>query len=97
MTGIDSVAAALLASRLDSLLTGTVSAPAGGGATSQVGTPGTGTASTPSAGSPPAAPPASTQTALSDVGRVLDAISRAGGDSTPAIAGRVPLLADPTV
>ncbi|MCA7981471.1 flagellar hook-length control protein FliK [Burkholderia cepacia] len=97
MTGIDSVAAALLASRLDSLLTGTVSAPAGGGATSQVGTPGAGTASTPSAGSPPAAPPASTQTALSDVGRVLDAISRAGGDSTPAIAGRVPLLADPTV
>ncbi|WP_423371775.1 flagellar hook-length control protein FliK [Burkholderia sp. LMG 32019] len=97
MTGIDSVAAALLASRLDSLLTGTVSAPAGGGATSQVGTPGTGAPSSPSAGSPPAAPPASTQTALSDVGRVLDAISRAGGDSTPAIAGRVPLLADPTV
>ncbi|MCA8003042.1 flagellar hook-length control protein FliK [Burkholderia metallica] len=97
MTGIDSVAAALLASRLDSLLTGTVSAPAGGGATSQVGTPGTGASSTPSAGSPPAAPPASTQTALSDVGRVLDAISRAGGDTTPAIAGRVPLLADPTV
>ncbi|WP_423393224.1 flagellar hook-length control protein FliK [Burkholderia sp. LMG 21824] len=97
MTGIDPVAAALLASRLDSLLTGTVSAPAGGGATSQVGTPGTGAPSTPPAGSPPAAPPASTQTALSDVGRVLDAISRAGGDSTPAIAGRAPLLADPTV
>ncbi|CAB3760080.1 flagellar hook-length control protein FliK [Burkholderia puraquae] len=97
MTGIDSVAAALLASRLDSLLSGTVSAPAGGAATSQVGTPGTGASSTPSAGSPPAAPPASTQTALSDVGRVLDAISRAGGDSTPAIAGRAPLLADPTV
>jgi hypothetical protein len=97
MTGIDSVAAALLASRLDSLLTGTVSAPAGGGATSQVGTPGAGASSTPSAGSPPAAPPASTQTALSDVGRVLDAISRAGGDSTPGIAGRAPLLADPTV
>ncbi|KER69353.1 ribonuclease E [Burkholderia cepacia] len=97
MTGIDSVAAALLASRLDSLLTGTVSAPAGGGATAQVGTPGAGASSSPAAGSPPAAPPASTQTALSDVGRVLDAISRAGGDSTPALAGRAPLLADPTV
>ncbi|MCA3861626.1 MAG: flagellar hook-length control protein FliK, partial [Burkholderia sp.] len=97
MTGIDSVAAALLASRLDSLLTGTVSAPAGGGATSQVGTPGAGASSAPPAGSPPTAPPASTQTALSDVGRVLDAISRSGGDATPAIAGRVPLLADPTV
>jgi len=97
MTGIDSVAAALLASRLDSLLTGTVSAPAGGGATSQVGTPGTGASSSPPAGGPPTAPQASTQTALSDVGRVLDAISRAGGDATPAIAGRAPLLADPAV
>ncbi|WP_176042044.1 flagellar hook-length control protein FliK [Burkholderia stabilis] len=97
MTGIDSVAAALLASRLDSLLTGTVSAPAGGGATSQVGTPGAGASPAPSAGGPPAAPPASTQTALSDVGRVLDAISRAGGDATPPVAGRAPLLVDPTV
>ncbi|WP_175822980.1 flagellar hook-length control protein FliK [Burkholderia sp. BCC0419] len=97
MTGIDSVAAALLASRLDSLLTGTVSAPAGGGATAQVGTPGAGASSPPPAGSPPAAPPASTQTALSEVGRALDAISRSGGDATPAIVGRLPLLADPTV
>ncbi|MBR7947854.1 flagellar hook-length control protein FliK, partial [Burkholderia cenocepacia] len=97
MTGIDSVAAALLASRLDSLLTGTVSAPAGGGATAQVGTPGAGASSAPPAGSPPAAPPASTQTALSEVGRVLDAISRSGGDATPAIVGRLPLLADPAV
>ncbi|KWO48869.1 ribonuclease E [Burkholderia sp. MSMB1459WGS] len=97
MTGIDSVAAALLASRLDSLLTGTVSAPAGGGATSQVGTPGAGASSSPPAGSPPAAPPASTQTALSEVGRTLDAISRSGGDATPAIVGRLPLLADPAV
>ncbi|WP_175976631.1 flagellar hook-length control protein FliK [Burkholderia sp. BCC1047] len=97
MTGIDSVAAALLASRLDSLLTGTVAASAGGGATAQVGTPGAGASSSPPAGSPPAAPPASTQTALSDVGRVLDAISRSGGDATPAIVGRLPLLADPAV
>lgn len=97
MTGIDPVAAALLASRLDSLLTGTVSAPAGGGATAQVGTPGAGASSSPPAGGPPAAPQASTQTALSDVGRVLDAISRAGGDATPVIAGRAPLLADPAV
>ncbi|HIH2693465.1 TPA: flagellar hook-length control protein FliK, partial [Burkholderia cenocepacia] len=42
-------------------------------------------------------PPASTQTALSEVGRVLDAISRSGGDATPAIVGRLPLLADPAV
>ncbi|MBR7990813.1 flagellar hook-length control protein FliK, partial [Burkholderia cenocepacia] len=62
-----------------------------------VGTPGAGASSAPPAGSPPAAPPASTQTALSEVGRVLDAISRSGGDATPAIVGRLPLLADPAV
>jgi len=97
MTAIDSVAAALLASRLDSLLTGTVTAPAGGGATAQVGTPGTGASSPPSTGAPPAAPQASAQTALSDVALVLDAISRSGGAATPVIAGRAPLLADPSV
>ncbi|AOJ75684.1 flagellar hook-length control protein FliK [Burkholderia ubonensis] len=95
MTGIDTVAAALLASRLDSLLT-TVTAPAGSGA-AQVGTPGAGVASAAPALAQPAAPPASAQTALSDVGLVLDAISRFGGDATPAVVGRTPLLADPTV
>ncbi|RQR28639.1 flagellar hook-length control protein FliK [Burkholderia sp. Bp9143] len=97
MTGIDSVAAALLASRLDSLLTGTVTAPAGGGATAQVGMPSTGASSPSSPGATPAAPPASAQTALSDVALVLDAISRSGGVATPVIAGRAPLLADPSV
>ncbi|HDR9206810.1 TPA: flagellar hook-length control protein FliK [Burkholderia vietnamiensis] len=95
MTGIDPVAAALLTSRIDSLLT-TVTAPAGSGA-AQVGTPGTGVASAAPALAQPAAPPASAQTALSDVALVLDAISRSGGVATPAIAGRAPLLADPTV
>jgi len=97
MTGIDSVAAALLASRLDSLLTGTVTSRAGGAATAQVGTPGAGASSPPATGGTPAAPPASAQTALSDVALVLDAISRAGGVATPVIAGRAPLLADPSV
>ncbi|KUY75307.1 flagellar hook-length control protein FliK [Burkholderia sp. RF4-BP95] len=97
MTGIDSVAAALLASRLDSLLTGPVIAPAGGGATAQVGTPGAGASSPSSTVAPLAPPPASAQTALSDVALVLDAISRSGGVATPVIAGRTPLLADPAV
>lgn len=97
MTGIDSVAAALLASRLDSLLAGTVTAPAGGGATAQVGTPGAGVSPPPATAGTPAAPPASAQTALSDVALVLDAISRSGGVATPVIAGRTPLLADPSV
>ncbi|UEP34613.1 flagellar hook-length control protein FliK [Burkholderia ambifaria] len=97
MTGIDSVAAAVLASRLDSLLSGTVSPSAGGGAASQVGTPGAGASSAAPAGGSPVAPPASAQTALSDVALVLDAISRSGGVATPVIAGRTPLLADPSV
>ncbi|MDP9581817.1 UNVERIFIED_ORG: hypothetical protein J2791_001099 [Burkholderia contaminans] len=97
MTGIDSVAAAVLASRLDSLLSGTVSPSAGGGAASQVGTPGAGASSAAPAGGSPVAPPASAQTALSDVALVLDAISRSGGAATPVIAGRTPLLADPSV
>ncbi|KVR10447.1 ribonuclease E [Burkholderia ubonensis] len=102
MTGIDTVAAALLASRLDSLLTGVVSPPAGGGAAAQVGAQATGASAAqapPAPPVPPAAsiPQASAQTALSDVGLVLDAISRFGGDATPAVVGRTPLLADPTV
>ncbi|WP_431820768.1 flagellar hook-length control protein FliK [Burkholderia sp. F1] len=98
MTGIDTVAAALLASRLDSLLTGAVSPPSGGGAAAQVGAQAAGASAAP-APAPPAAsiPQASAQTALSDVGLVLDAISRFGGDATPAVVGRTPLLADPTV
>ncbi|KWI30601.1 ribonuclease E [Burkholderia ubonensis] len=99
MTGIDTVAAALLASRLDSLLTGVVSPPSGGGAAAQVGAQATGASAAPAPPVPPAAsiPQASAQTALSDVGLVLDAISRFGGDATPAVVGRTPLLADPTV
>ncbi|TCW81287.1 flagellar hook-length control protein FliK [Burkholderia sp. SRS-46] len=98
MTGIDSVAAAMLASRLDSLLNGVVTPPAGGAATAQVGTSATGASLAP-ATPPPAAPPpqASAQTALSEVGLTLDAISRFGGDATRAVVGRAPLLADPTV
>ncbi|HEF4771709.1 flagellar hook-length control protein FliK [Burkholderia multivorans] len=96
MTGIDSVAAALLASRLDSLLTGGVASAAAGGAAAQVGTPGAGVAPSSGAGGAlPQPPAASTQTALSDVARVLDAIARTGGDATPAVVGRMPLVPDP--
>ncbi|ABX16741.1 flagellar hook-length control protein FliK [Burkholderia multivorans] len=96
MTGIDSVAAALLASRLDSLLTGGVASAAVGGAAAQVGTPGAGVApSSEAGGALPQPPAASTQTALSDVARVLDAIARTGGDATPAVVGRMPLVPDP--
>ncbi|MGU7783422.1 flagellar hook-length control protein FliK [Burkholderia sp. PU8-34] len=98
MTGIDTVAAALLASRIDSLLTDVVVPPAGGGAAAQVGTPAAGASPAPVPAAPAAsAPQASVQMALSDVALALDAISRFGGDATPAVVGRVPLLADPTI
>ncbi|MGN4112576.1 flagellar hook-length control protein FliK, partial [Burkholderia gladioli] len=95
MTGIDAVTAAMLASRIDSLLEGGVSA---GAPATQVGIP-TGAAR----GAPPAnlplpapSPPApSAQTALSSVALTLDAISRHGGDATPVVVGKLPLLDAP--
>ncbi|RQS68999.1 flagellar hook-length control protein FliK [Burkholderia sp. Bp8963] len=98
MTGIDTVAAALLASRIDSLLSDVVAPPAGGGAAPQVGTPAAGASPSAAPAAPAAsAPQASVQTALSEVGLALDAISRFGGDATPAVVGRLPLLADPSI
>ncbi|WP_186125315.1 flagellar hook-length control protein FliK [Burkholderia gladioli] len=95
MTGIDAVTAAMLASRIDSLLEGGVSA---GAPATQVGIP-TGAAR----GAPPTnlplpapSPPApSAQTALSSVALTLDAISRHGGDATPVVVGKLPLLDAP--
>ncbi|WP_186172799.1 flagellar hook-length control protein FliK [Burkholderia gladioli] len=95
MTGIDAVTAAMLASRIDSLLEGGVSA---GAPATQVGIP-TGAAR----GAPPTnlplpapSPPApSAQTALSSVALTLDAISRHGGDATPVVVGKLPLLEAP--
>ncbi|AHI63873.1 flagellar hook-length control protein FliK [Burkholderia thailandensis] len=91
MTGIDTAAAAILASRIDSLLDA-IQPSAGGAAATQVGTSGAPpAAATPQqpAGGPP---PASAQTALSEVGLTLDAISRYGGGATPAVVGAAPLL-----
>ncbi|WP_253721446.1 flagellar hook-length control protein FliK, partial [Burkholderia thailandensis] len=91
MTGIDTAAAAILASRIDSLLDA-IQPSAGGAAATQVGTPGAPpAAATPQqpAGGPP---PASAQTALSEAGLTLDAISRYGGGATPAVVGAAPLL-----
>ncbi|MGU7769777.1 flagellar hook-length control protein FliK [Burkholderia sp. MR1-5-21] len=98
MTGIDTVAAALLASRIDSLLADVVVPPSGGGAAAQVGTPAAGASPAPvPTATGASAPQASVQTALSDVALALDAISRFGGDATPAVVGRLPLLADPSI
>ncbi|KGC26170.1 flagellar hook-length control FliK family protein [Burkholderia pseudomallei TSV 25] len=91
MTGIDTAAAAILASRIDSLLDA-IQPAAGGAAAPQVGTSGAPPASAapqPAASGPP---PASAQTALSEVGLTLDVISRYGGAATPAVVGAAPLL-----
>ncbi|MEQ5840230.1 flagellar hook-length control protein FliK [Paraburkholderia acidicola] len=93
MNGIDTVIASLLASRIDSLLSGSA---AGDATASQTG------ASALSVDTPlpqgagslagnPAGATASTQTALSAVALTLDAIMRSGGEATPAVVGQVPV------
>jgi len=94
MTGLDSAVAALLASRTDMLLSALntqTSSTAPQANTSQllVDTP---RAATPAAViSAYAAPGPSTQTALSEIARTLDIISRFGGSATPALLGSSPL------
>lgn len=97
MTGLDSAIAALLASRTDMLLSALSSSSGStSGATAQTGTsqfsvdnPHT---AAPALASGTYAPPGpSAQTALSDVARTLDAISRFGGGATPAVIGDAPL------
>jgi hypothetical protein len=94
MTGLDSAVAALLASRTDMLLSALntqTSSTAPQANTSQllVDTP---RVATPAAViSAYAAPGPSTQTALSEIARTLDIISRFGGSATPALLGSSPL------
>ena len=93
MNGIDTAIASLLASRIDSLLSGSAAGDATasqtGASALSVGTPlpqGAGSLAGNSAG-----PMASTQTALSAVALTLDAIMRSGGEATPAVVGQVPV------
>jgi hypothetical protein len=88
MNGIDTAVASLLASRIDSLLA--VSARSGATASQtdaslNVKTP----VVTPAEAAAPL--PASAQTALSAVALTLDAITRSGGEATPALIGQMPL------
>ncbi|WP_438394798.1 flagellar hook-length control protein FliK [Caballeronia sp. DA-9] len=97
MPGLDSAIAALLASRADMLLSalrpqgGSTSGAAAQAGTSQllVDTPAFAVPTPASA--PNTLPPASAQTALSNVARTLDAISRFGGQETPPMSGDTPL------
>jgi hypothetical protein len=98
MTGIDTAIASLLASQIDGLLTNGV------GSFSNATTAQTGASAlavdTPAApatglaGSIPAPQP-SAQTVLSEVALTLDAISRFGGEATPAVVGEAPIWPAP--
>ncbi|MGH8777822.1 flagellar hook-length control protein FliK [Paraburkholderia sp.] len=90
MNGIDTVVASLLASRVDSLLSGNA---AGDATASQTGASAL-TVDTPAVPLPllpGGGPQASAQTALSAVALTLDAIVRSGGEATPAVVGQTPV------
>lgn len=97
MTGIDSALASMLVNRIDSLLDGVAAgsrtSPAQSGATGlTVGTPFPADGAAVLADTPP---PASAQAVLSEVALTLDAISRFGGDATPAVIGEAPIWPSP--
>lgn len=97
MTGIDSALASMLASRIDSLLDGVAAgsrtSPARSGATGlTVDTPSSAEGTAALADTPP---PASAQAVLSEVALTLDAISRFGGEATPAVIGEAPIWPSP--
>ncbi|MGG1945667.1 flagellar hook-length control protein FliK [Trinickia sp. NRRL B-1857] len=97
MTGIDSALASMLVGRIESVLD-SVSA---GGRTSPTQSGATGlTVDVPAPANAAAAlldapPPASAQAILSEVALTLDAISRFGGEATPAVIGEAPIWPSP--
>jgi hypothetical protein len=94
MPGLDSAIAALLASRTDMLLSALntqTSSTAPQANTSQLSVDTPRVATPASAVNAYAAPGPSAQTALSEIARTLDAISRFGGSARPALLGNMPL------
>lgn len=91
MNGIDTVVASLLASRVDSLLSGNAAGDAlasrTGASSLNVDTPAVSLPLLSGSGGPQA----SAQTALSAVALTLDAIVRSGGEATPAVVGQTPV------
>lgn len=97
MTGIDSALAAVLASRIDSLIDN-VAAGARTSATQTGASTQAGDLRAAPAGAVPIVdtpPPASAQATLSEVGLTLDAISRLGGEATPVVVGEAPIWPAP--
>lgn len=97
MTGIDSTLASVLASRIDSLIDGVAAgartAAAQTGASTQTADMGAALGKAMPVTDAP--PPASAQATLSEVALTLDAISRFGGEATPAVLGEAPIWPAP--
>ncbi|WP_028203390.1 flagellar hook-length control protein FliK [Paraburkholderia nodosa] len=94
MNGIDTGAAALLASRI-AALTPVGPQSASGAAQTGVSALATGTAALADTAANTSTTQDSTETVLSAVALALDAIIRSGGEATPAVVGRAPLWASP--
>lgn len=94
MNGIDTGAAALLASRIAAL---TPVGPQGASGAAQTGVSAlaTGTAALADTAATTSSTQDSAQTVLSAVALALDAIIRSGGEATPAVVGSAPLWANP--
>ncbi|PMS22466.1 flagellar hook-length control protein FliK [Trinickia dabaoshanensis] len=97
MTGIDSALASMLVGRIESVLdsvgAGGRTSPTQSGATGlTVDVPAPPDAAAALADTPP---PASAQAVLSEVALTLDAISRFGGEATPAVIGDAPIWPSP--
>ena len=94
MNGIDTGAAALLASRI-AALTPVGPQSASGAAQTGVSALATGTAALADTATHTSSTQDSTETVLSAVALALDAIIRSGGEATPAVVGRAPIWANP--
>lgn len=94
MNGIDTGAAALLASRI-AALTPVGPQSASGAAQTGVSALATGPAALADTAANTGTTQDSAQTVLSAVALALDAIIRSGGEATPAVVGRAPLWASP--
>jgi hypothetical protein len=97
MTGIDSRLATVLASRIDSLIDSVAAGSRTAAAQTGASTQASDMSAAPTLGAPlvDTPLPASAQATLSEVALTLDAISRIGGEATPAVLGETPIWPAP--
>ena len=97
MTGIDTRLATVLASRIDSLIDSVAAGSRTAAAQTGASTQASDMSAAPAMGAPLVVTPlpASAQATLSEVALTLDAISRLGGEATPAVFGETPIWPSP--